>query len=218
MLAPPELFGIVEEDIYRCTEIDPLNFPFLQTLSLKTILFISQLKPSPAVELFARENQIEIAHMKLPSWTSDEEWKLLPDNIASSCLSYVLNTQHYPILIIDLSCTFIGVLRKVQHWALSSIINEYREMSFDRAQYLYELYLELVDLSLIHVPRISLSDRPVSSSASLKNKSYQGKSIVLESDQNSSSSFDIEHLPDWYIEYECMWYYDKMNSIHADES
>ncbi|KAK9452156.1 tyrosine phosphatase family-domain-containing protein [Limtongia smithiae] len=189
MLAPPELFGIVEEGIYRCTEIDPLNFPFLQTLSLNTILLISRQKPSPAVELFATENEISIAHMQLPQWQmSEEDWKLLPDNIVQNCLAYVLNMTHYPILIIDLSCTFIGVLRKLQHWNLSSIINEYREMSFDRSQYLYQVYIEMVDLKTFSIPKVKLirsnvagsEESYLKSSETSKDLYYKGWKIEIE--------------------------------------
>ncbi|KAK9381765.1 tyrosine phosphatase family-domain-containing protein [Kockiozyma suomiensis] len=217
MLAPPEHFGIVEEDVYRCTEIDPLNFPFLQTLSLKTILSIGLQKPSPAVELFARENHISIVHMKLPSWRiSEEEWKLLPDGVAGTCLSYVLNTKFYPILIIDLSCTFIGVLRKLEHWTLSSIINEYREISFDRSQYLYELYIELVDLDKISVPRLRLA----SAHSELGCRTHNDISLVIDLQKEPKppnadginmclNLYSINSLPVWYIESECMWLEDK---------
>ncbi|KAJ8099272.1 tyrosine phosphatase family-domain-containing protein [Lipomyces tetrasporus] len=221
MLAPPELFGIVEENIYRCTEIDPLNFPFLQTLSLNTILSISREEPSPAVGLFARENNIKIAHMQLPPWKiSDEEWKLLPDAVVQTSLSYVLNTKYYPLLIIDLSCTFIGVLRKLQHWNLSSIINEYREMSFDRSQYLYELYIELVDLSKFSIPRLRLLDSNENegkpNGVVMRSDVPCARGAIGEDEQDDTgggqpglSQFRVESLPEWYIEQERMWLEDK---------
>ncbi|KAK7205458.1 tyrosine phosphatase family-domain-containing protein [Myxozyma melibiosi] len=242
MLAPPEHFGIVEDDVYRCTEIDPLNFPFLQTLSLKTILSIGQQKPSPAVDLFARENNISIKHMKLPSWKiSEEEWKLLPDKVAEASLSYVLNIKNYPILIIDLSCTFIGVLRKLEHWTLSSIINEYREISFDRSQYLYELYIEMVDLSKISIPRLRLAADPASQSSldsTSSCRTYNGATVTIDFDRLPQSldilpasppdeqaeessdwkSFPIDLLPAWYIESECMWLDDMARYQRAANS
>ncbi|KAK9486814.1 tyrosine phosphatase family-domain-containing protein [Lipomyces starkeyi] len=226
MLAPPELFGIVEENIYRCTEIDPLNFPFLQTLSLNTILSIGQEKPSPAVELFAREHNIKITHMQLPAWKiSEEEWKLLPDAVVQRSLSYVLNTRYYPLLIIDLSCTFIGVLRKLQHWNLSSIINEYREMSFDRSQYLYELYIELVDLRKFSIPILRLLDSTENVDETIGVVKRDG--LVIETcarggtgeepddsgEQYDLSLFPVESLPEWYIEQERMWLEDKSHYI-----
>ncbi|KAK9479918.1 tyrosine phosphatase family-domain-containing protein [Lipomyces japonicus] len=199
MLAPPELFGIVEDQIYRCSEIDPLNFPFLFTLSLKTILLISKERPTPAVELFAREHDIHIAHMQIPPWRmSEEEWKLLPDSTVQSCLSYALNKNHYPLLIIDLSCTFIGVLRKLQHWNLSSIINEYREMSFDRSQYLYELYIELVDISKFSLPRFK----------------YLADADRFAVDDSNNGGVHLMSLPDWFIDQEKMWQMDKA-LLHA---
>ncbi|KAK9239126.1 tyrosine phosphatase family-domain-containing protein [Lipomyces kononenkoae] len=236
MLAPPELFGIVEENIYRCTEVDALNFPFLQTLSLNTILSIGHEKPSPAVELFARENNIIVTHMQLPAWKiSEEEWKLLPDAVVQRSLSYVLNMKCYPLLIIDLSCTFIGVLRKLQHWNLSSIINEYREMSFDRSQYLYELYIELVDLTKFSIPRLRLLDAAEKNNygqTSNKNGVVKTDGLAIEtcngdggrhdddrdnvaSTQYDLSLFPVESLPEWYIEQERMWLEDKLRYTEA---
>ncbi|KAK9456441.1 tyrosine phosphatase family-domain-containing protein [Dipodascopsis uninucleata] len=196
MLAPPELFGIVEEDIYRCTEIDPLNFPFLETLSLRTILSISREKPSPAIQLFAREHNIKIKHMQLPPWRmAEEDWKLLPDEVVQSGISYTLNKHHHPMLIIDLSCTFIGTLRKLQHWNLSSIINECREMSFDRAQYLYQLYLEVIDLNAFSVPILAFTPTDV---------------IVENEEELKHTGLTLDKLPSWYIDQERMWHEDKV--------
>ncbi|KAK9468193.1 tyrosine phosphatase family-domain-containing protein [Lipomyces arxii] len=197
MLAPPELFGIVEENIYRCAEIDRLNFPFLETLSLTTILSIGQQPPSPAVHLFAREHGIVIKHMQFSAWKmSEEEFKLLPDHVVQECLSYVLNTKYCPLLIIDMSCTFIGVLRKLQHWNLSSIINEYREMSFDRSQYLYELYIEMVDLNKFSIPKLRLVE------------THSGE-LTEYSDVDNCQKFPVQLLPKWYIKQEQMWIQDK---------
>lgn len=45
MLVPPENFGIVETGIYRSTKLESENFPFLQTLDLKSIIILDTEKP-----------------------------------------------------------------------------------------------------------------------------------------------------------------------------
>mmetsp|Transcript_5826 Transcript_5826/g.9430 ORF Transcript_5826/g.9430 Transcript_5826/m.9430 type:complete len:101 (-) Transcript_5826:1-303(-) len=40
MLFPPVNFGMVEEDLYRSALPTEINFPFLETLQLKKIIFL----------------------------------------------------------------------------------------------------------------------------------------------------------------------------------
>ena len=40
MLFPPALFGHVEEGLYRCALPTEINMPFLESLSLKTIVLL----------------------------------------------------------------------------------------------------------------------------------------------------------------------------------
>jgi protein tyrosine/serine phosphatase len=41
MLFPPLNFGVIEEDLYRSAMPTELNFPFMRTLQLRTILNLS---------------------------------------------------------------------------------------------------------------------------------------------------------------------------------
>jgi tyrosine-protein phosphatase OCA1 len=38
---PPLNFGYVEEDLYRCGKPNELNFPFLEKLKLKKVLYLA---------------------------------------------------------------------------------------------------------------------------------------------------------------------------------
>lgn len=146
MLAPPEHFGIVEEDVcmFACL-YSSFSLPNLAPIALNRRPVHRDrspqlsLPPNPLFEnhplyrttealaccravCSGKSHQYRMCaslsctsfrlltsfsscqvHMKLPSWRiSEEEWKLLPDGVAGTCLSYVLNTKFYPILIIDL--------------------------------------------------------------------------------------------------------------------
>lgn len=39
-------FGLIEEDLYRSGHPNELNFPFLETLGLKTVVYLAQEEPS----------------------------------------------------------------------------------------------------------------------------------------------------------------------------
>jgi protein tyrosine/serine phosphatase len=43
---PPINFGAVEENIYRSGQPNELNFPFLEKLGLKTIIFLAAEEPN----------------------------------------------------------------------------------------------------------------------------------------------------------------------------
>ncbi len=48
---PPINFGMVEEDLYRSGQPNVLNFPFLEKLKLKTIIYLAPDDPSQQLYL-----------------------------------------------------------------------------------------------------------------------------------------------------------------------
>lgn len=46
---PPVNFGLVEEDLYRSGQPTLLNFPFLETLHLNTIVYLAPDDPAQAL-------------------------------------------------------------------------------------------------------------------------------------------------------------------------
>jgi len=43
---PPLSYGMVEDELYRSGEPNDLNFPFLERLKLKTVIFLGHDEPS----------------------------------------------------------------------------------------------------------------------------------------------------------------------------
>ncbi|ODV89612.1 hypothetical protein CANCADRAFT_19805, partial [Tortispora caseinolytica NRRL Y-17796] len=149
MLAPPDLFGMVENSLYRCAVVEPVNFAFLNTLELKMILYFNPEKPSKHLTGFMQDNRIELGKFGLRPWRSiAEDWKVLRDDVIQDALSFILDASKYPILIIDSTCTFVGVLRKLQHWSYTSIVAEYRIMNGSKSHYWNELYLEMTQIDI----------------------------------------------------------------------
>jgi hypothetical protein len=58
-LCPPEVFGRVEPQVYRSNSLLPINFPFILTMGLKTVVQLSPEIPTKAVTTFFDENNIE---------------------------------------------------------------------------------------------------------------------------------------------------------------
>ena len=42
---PPQNFGMVEDDLYRCGQPTQLNFPFLEQLQLRKIIWLDPEEP-----------------------------------------------------------------------------------------------------------------------------------------------------------------------------
>ena len=42
---PPQNFGMVEENLYRCGQPSQLNFPFLEKLQLRKIIWLAPDEP-----------------------------------------------------------------------------------------------------------------------------------------------------------------------------
>ena len=56
LLVPPSNFGMVSDGVYRSAEPSELNFPFLDSLRLRTILHLAHSPPSHAVACFVDDH------------------------------------------------------------------------------------------------------------------------------------------------------------------
>lgn len=59
MLVPPANFGIAEEGIYRCSKVETLNLSFLETLNLKSIIFMGGQGPSKFFKEFFNNSNMK---------------------------------------------------------------------------------------------------------------------------------------------------------------
>lgn len=150
MLTPPEAFGCVEDGIYRCSALDPLNLQFLSTLGLGIIISLNPEKPSKPVRSFAQENMIQLVHLGLRPWRPViDNWMLFSKELIQDALTYILDRGKQPVLILDSTNAFVGVLRNLQHWNYSSVVAEYRAFSGGKSHYMTEIFLELLDMKCI---------------------------------------------------------------------
>ncbi|KAG0264323.1 hypothetical protein BG011_007071 [Mortierella polycephala] len=84
-------------------------------------------------------------------------WKPMSEELIKEGLEMVLDAKNYPIIVMDTSGiheigTFMGCLRRLQHWNFSSIIVEYRAYAGNKARYVNEQFIELFDIDWITLP------------------------------------------------------------------
>jgi tyrosine-protein phosphatase OCA1 len=152
----PANFGMVEEQIYRCGCIQARNYPFLETLKLRTIVDLSAERPSAAFQQWIEDNSIVSVYPCSGQFTRGSS-QYLTENLVLAVLKVLLDASCYPVLV---TCetgryrtgTVIGCLRKLQRWSLSSVVDEYRRYAGSKGRLDNEEFIELFDTDLMSFP------------------------------------------------------------------
>jgi len=126
---PPLNFGMVEEDLYRSGQPNELNFPFMEKLGLKKIIYLAPDDPAARFMHFVEDQGIDFVH--LGQHGRKTPWKPVSEEVVITALDIIMDPDNYPLHIMDhlgrhRSGTVVGCLRKVQRWNLASIFAEYR--------------------------------------------------------------------------------------------
>eukprot|EP00026_Physarum_polycephalum_P018515 Phypoly_transcript_20134.p1 GENE.Phypoly_transcript_20134~~Phypoly_transcript_20134.p1 ORF type:complete len:165 (+),score=18.72 Phypoly_transcript_20134:99-593(+) len=152
---PPMNFGMVADDLYRSGSPNELNFPFLEKLHLKKIIFLAPDDPSQQFLNFVDDQEIELIHLGMD--TQQNPWNPISEDIVISALRIILDPSNYPLAVMcnlgrHRTGTIIGCLRKLQRWNLTSIFEEYRRYAGSKVRLLNEQFIELFDTDLVGIP------------------------------------------------------------------
>eukprot|EP01111_Echinosteliopsis_oligospora_P007364 TRINITY_DN2227_c0_g1_i1.p1 TRINITY_DN2227_c0_g1~~TRINITY_DN2227_c0_g1_i1.p1 ORF type:complete len:110 (-),score=16.34 TRINITY_DN2227_c0_g1_i1:94-423(-) len=94
---PPLNFGMVEEDLYRSGQPNELNFPFLEQLELKKIIFLAPDDPSQQFLNFVEDQEIDLEHLGMDS--NQNPWQPISEDIVLSALRLILDPSNYPLAV-----------------------------------------------------------------------------------------------------------------------
>ncbi|KAJ3365128.1 tyrosine-protein phosphatase required for protection against superoxide stress (By similarity) [Allomyces javanicus] len=152
---PPLNFGMIEDDLYRSGQPNELNFPFLEKLGLKTVVWLAPEEPNQRFLNFIDDQEINLEHLGVA--TSVNAWDPISEEIVLEALEVILNPRNYPLIIMcnlgrHRTGTVVGCLRKLQRWNLTSIFEEYRRYAGPKVRLLNEQFIELFDTDLCRVP------------------------------------------------------------------
>ncbi|KAK9692208.1 hypothetical protein RND81_09G248600 [Saponaria officinalis] len=146
VLMPPINFSMVEEGLYRSgfPEID--NFPFLETLNLKSIIYL-------CTESYPEEHLkfLESHNIRLFQFGIEGTKDSVPEELISKALKILMDVRSYPVLI---HCKrgkhrtgcLVGCLRKLQNWCLSSVLEEYQRFAGTKARTSDMNFMERYDI------------------------------------------------------------------------
>ncbi|KAJ9703268.1 hypothetical protein PVL29_004881 [Vitis rotundifolia] len=146
---PPSNFSMVEENIFRSGLPSPINFPFLETLNLRSIIYLC---PEPYPEencKFLQSQNIRLFQFGIEG--KKEPPVAMSTDTISEALKVLIDVRNHPILI---HCKrgkhrtgcLVGCLRKLQNWCLSSVIEEYQRFAGAKSRINDMKFMETYDI------------------------------------------------------------------------
>ena len=132
-----------------------MNFSFLQTLHLKTVVYLSLDSPSQIFNEFLKEQGISF--IQLSGGEATNVGQRVSEQLVLDALKILLNPDCYPLAVMcnlgrHRTGTVIGCLRRIQKWSISSIFEEFRRFTGNKSSTLHEQFIELFDTELVEMP------------------------------------------------------------------
>jgi len=180
-LFPPASFGNVESNVYRSAFPTEVNYGFLQTLNLKTVVILggsgtalsasTSNDPPPSFWSFLEDLSIRAIVVGTPAaavasphddvqqpqqHSFSQPQPRLSEEMVVCSLQALVDPANHPVLITCASGKYltgavVGCLRKMQHWALVCVFEEYRRFAGQRLHQQHEQFVELFDTDLVVV-------------------------------------------------------------------
>ncbi|CAL9060078.1 tyrosine-protein phosphatase DSP1-like [Musa acuminata AAA Group] len=147
---PPFNFATVDRGVFRSGFPDAANFSFLDTLQLRSVVYLCPEPYPEANKVFLESNRIRLFHFGMEC--SKEPFDNIPEDKIREALRVVLDARNRPLLI---HCNrgkhrtgcVVGCLRKLQRWCLSSVFDEYQQFAAAKARVSDQRLIELFDTS-----------------------------------------------------------------------
>ncbi|KDE06985.1 hypothetical protein MVLG_02723 [Microbotryum lychnidis-dioicae p1A1 Lamole] len=129
ILVPPLNFAMILKGVYRSGHPNLKNFAFMETLKLRSIMYLSEDDYRPDTLHWAERNKLNIFHHRIEA--SKEPFVEPDQGKIVEALEQILDSRNLPILIHDnkgrLLPSILGaLLRLLQHWSFTATLAEYR--------------------------------------------------------------------------------------------
>ncbi|KAI3746126.1 hypothetical protein L6452_08548 [Arctium lappa] len=147
---PPINFATVEDRIYRSGFPQPRDFPYLDTLQLRSVIYLCT-EPYPTENLeFLNSRNIRLFQFGIDG-TKDAK---ISKSTITDALKVLIDFRNHPVLI---HCKrgkhrtgcLVGCLRKLQNWCLSSVLEEYKVYAGEKSRDMDLKFLETYDVSYL---------------------------------------------------------------------
>ncbi|GAA5829658.1 hypothetical protein JCM11251_000238 [Rhodosporidiobolus azoricus] len=128
-LYPPLNFALVVPGVYRSGHPNKRNFPFLDSLRLKSIMYLCTDDYKPDTHTYALEKELHIFHLRID--VSKDPTVEVDEGLVKQALELVLDSRNLPILIHDnkgrlLPSLLSAIIRLICGWTFDAALSEYR--------------------------------------------------------------------------------------------
>ncbi|KAK6462308.1 hypothetical protein DFJ63DRAFT_152913 [Scheffersomyces coipomensis] len=134
-LTPPLRYNVVQNNLYRGAYPREINFKFIKSLQIKTLLSLTPDPVTPETDAklyeFAMKNNIRLVHVEC-SQSGKGKKRGVPMGYTTviEALNYIIHNEHAPIYIHCLNggqvtSLVVACLRRLQFWSSISIFNEF---------------------------------------------------------------------------------------------
>ena len=164
IVTPPINYSMLCPGVHRSGYPSKRNFGFLQTLKLKSIIFLCPEAYADSNLQFCAANGITL--LTVPMEGNKEPFLDIPQEAMDRAMSLLCDTRHHPVLI---HCnkgkhrtgTVCGCLRRLQGWSLASTFDEYLRFAGDKARFVDQQFIELYTAKVFHTgpPSFGLTPR-----------------------------------------------------------
>jgi tyrosine-protein phosphatase SIW14 len=160
VVTPPINYSMLCPGVHRSGYPTKRNFTFLQTLRLRSIMFLCPEAYADANKRFCEEQNIQF--LAVPMEGNKEPFLDIPPEAMHRAVSLLCDARNHPILI---HCnkgkhrtgTVCGCLRQLQGWSLTSTFDEYIRFAGDKARFVDQQYIELYRPKVYHTGPSNLS-------------------------------------------------------------
>ena len=131
LLIPPLNFALVADDVYRSGHPLEINYPFLEHLSLKTIVYIGDRSDTDNAEYRAWALDHGITWLHFDAKSAKEPFIENDRKVIRNTLEIILDRRNLPVLVHSNKGkhrvgVLVGVMRTlIQGWSLATIFDEY---------------------------------------------------------------------------------------------
>ncbi|KAF8388573.1 hypothetical protein HHK36_027248 [Tetracentron sinense] len=152
VLVPTSNFSLVEKGIYRSGFPNASNFGFLETLELRSIIYLCPESYPEENHEFLRSHNIRLFHF--PTEGNKEPFLTIHKDTIMEALRVLLDVRNHPVLI---HCKrgkhrtgcLVGCLRKLQNWCLSSVFEEYQHFAGAKARVADMRFIEMFNVACL---------------------------------------------------------------------
>lgn len=140
MLVPPINFSLIVGELYRSGHPIPLNHEFLETLNLKTIIYIGDRSDEENKEYWEWAERQGIRHITAKMASVKEPFMMNDPQVISQCIEHLVRKENYPVLVHSNKGKHrVGVLAGVFRyqllgWSLSATYDEYMRFAKGKAE------------------------------------------------------------------------------------